>query len=99
MRQRTDAVAQIAEAFLTMQRHGIVDFGADLLVGQESPQGIASVVADVDHVLIPNVLAIGPDDRQSQRIAEASFGERLRVAFGSGSSGFGPSDRDAATSH
>ena len=51
-------VAQCGEALLQMQRHRVVNRGADLAIGQVFLQRVASAVRDAHRVLIPHVAAV-----------------------------------------
>ena len=65
LRQIAGLVSQIGEALLQMQRNGIVNLGADTLLGQETSQLIAPPRAD--HVLMVDVIGLGKRRQQRDR--------------------------------
>src|SRR5450631_3108808 len=48
---------KVAEAFLQMQRHRVIDLGPDATLGEELAQIVAALAAD--HVLIEDMTAAG----------------------------------------
>src|SRR5271167_3012187 len=63
--QITGLISQICEALLQMQRNGVVDFGVDALLGQESPQFIAS--QRPHRILVIDVMSLGNSRQQCDR--------------------------------
>ena len=76
-RQASRPVAQRGEAGLQVQRHGIVDFGADLALGQVRSQCVAAPVGHADDVLVPHMAParhrVGSPSTRSSRAAAKQF--------------------------